>query len=421
VRSENSNLSAVTVNIDSSGIPDVKPTLSGKEASLGNLQLSTLGLSARSWTVNIWATNAGNTTAVKNTVTLNIVDVWLEQPAVQSIKQGDRLTLDSGSVRVSDGGSITKLEFGIHNTNINKPAVPYYASNASLVGLEFETENLQAGLYEIKVYAFIYAGRDTNGNELPLIQKELEQRISFEVRGAELPPQQGWLTVDGWRWPVNSPSTTNPWGRLWGGASNHRHNGRRHLGYDLGSSGTAVFATSAGTVRFSEASFTAGEHFIVIEHTLPSGQTVFSFYDHLRSTNVSKGNQVFMGQRIGTTNTHLHFAFVDRAGSGGAHMGWAERNFFNGTDNSTRSGREGCNAIFYNPMYVLQHGRLPSGISSANLSEDIQSPPWWGDIDNFDDNIIQIYPTSTPPMIIHSDVVLTVQNTTGQSRGIATF
>lgn len=153
-----------------------------------------------------------------------------------------------------------------------------------------------------------------------------------------------WRSSSNWSWGENVNG---------GGYSTARV---YHLGADLLGSNTNVCAVTNGTVAKSGWN-SANGNYVVLKHTI-SNKTVYSFYAHLASRSVSAGQSVSCGQKIGVVgNTgsssrgaHLHFAMVDTLWSG-SYYGYST--YFTG--NSTRYG----GVTYYNPIYVVQNGRLP--------------------------------------------------------------
>ncbi|GEM_PF-2872257 len=111
--------------------------------------------------------------------------------------------------------------------------------------------------------------------------------------------------------------------------------GRYHIGQDWanGSSGGQVSAIANGVVVYS------GYHtnrdgspgygnLIAIQHTLPDGSVVTSFYAHLKSRSVKVGDEVRIGDPIGkvgntgySTGPHLHFAIYMGVDADGIPLG----------------------------------------------------------------------------------------------------
>lgn len=156
------------------------------------------------------------------------------------------------------------------------------------------------------------------------------------------------------QWPVtNYYVCGNKWSQY------YSVKGKDHLGMDIKSSSgdTSIYATGDGVVANTGWNKANG-YTITLKHTI-SGKTIYSFYAHLSSINVSKGASVSKGQKIGvigntgssSTGTHLHFAFTTQCSAGT----WGYGTTFNNSANiATYSGY-----TFYNPSYVIANGKLP--------------------------------------------------------------
>ena len=168
----------------------------------------------------------------------------------------------------------------------------------------------------------------------------------------------------GWRMPMdNAYCTWRSYSNMsWASYTNTGSGRNYHLGIDIYGSNSNVYAAANGkVVACSTSNSGANGRFIVIEHTV-SGKTVYSFYAHLSSLNVSYGQKVSKGYRIayaggsgyGSNNhygTHLHFAVVNRLNSNGSYYGYAT--YFTGNSVNYNG------TTFYNPVYVVNNNRLP--------------------------------------------------------------
>ena len=114
----------------------------------------------------------------------------------------------------------------------------------------------------------------------------------------------------GYAWPVQGGRITQGYG-MTSYAKSGAYGGAGHNGIDIGAPiGTPVYATAAGTVvsvGFNNRSY---GKWIVIKHN----DGYYSLYGHLSVQNVSNGQSVTRGQRIGAigstgfaTGPHLHF------------------------------------------------------------------------------------------------------------------
>jgi murein DD-endopeptidase MepM/ murein hydrolase activator NlpD len=103
-----------------------------------------------------------------------------------------------------------------------------------------------------------------------------------------------------------------------------------HDGIDISNgSGTEIFAAAAGTVVRSGYSSDGYANHVVIKHTLPNGNSVYTLYAHFNAAPVvANGASVSKGQLIGymgcsgnCTGPHLHFMII----SGDSNSGFACR------------------------------------------------------------------------------------------------
>jgi murein DD-endopeptidase MepM/ murein hydrolase activator NlpD len=157
-------------------------------------------------------------------------------------------------------------------------------------------------------------------NSLSAQEQELEKQrrataIELSNLEAALSRQFGGggtvCSARGYAWPVQGGRITQGFGMTPFARSTGAYGSGGHNGIDIGApTGTAVFATSSGTVvsvGFNDRSY---GKWIVIKHT----DGYFSLYGHLSAQSVSNGQAVTRGQRIGdigrtgfATGPHLHF------------------------------------------------------------------------------------------------------------------
>ncbi|EGC02046.1 SH3 domain-containing protein [Ruminococcus albus] len=135
-----------------------------------------------------------------------------------------------------------------------------------------------------------------------------------------------------------------------------------HLGLDLTSTNSSVYACAAGTVvACSSSASGANGRYVIIKHNI-GGKTVYSFYAHLSSVNVKNGQSVNTNTKIGVVGgsgygknsyygTHLHFAIMDTLWTNGAYYGYSTK--FSG--NAKYYG----GVTYYNPKFVVENDRLP--------------------------------------------------------------
>lgn len=154
-------------------------------------------------------------------------------------------------------------------------------------------------------------------------QAQAQAEASYDISNAtvEEQPQQPVTPTppasSGWGMPVSNVSVssrfswrTDPFGS---GAS------ELHNGIDMvGSSGTPIFASKAGTVVQASYDPSAGNH-VIIDH----GDGYYTYYMHLSSFAVSAGQSVGQGTTVGgmgttgsSTGVHLHFAIATGIWSG---------------------------------------------------------------------------------------------------------
>jgi septal ring factor EnvC (AmiA/AmiB activator) len=108
--------------------------------------------------------------------------------------------------------------------------------------------------------------------------------------------------------------------------------GGNHDAFDIAnSSGTPIVAVAAGSVM--QKGFHSGGfgYYIVVRHTLPSGQRVYSLYAHMLQQStasgvVSQGQTIgYMGSTGSSTGTHTHFMLIsdsiEATGSVGCNYG----------------------------------------------------------------------------------------------------
>ena len=104
-----------------------------------------------------------------------------------------------------------------------------------------------------------------------------------------------------------------------------------HDGIDISNNtGTPIYAADKGTVIRAQTSFDGYGMNIVLKHSLPNGDIVYTLYGHLSGFKVSAGETVARGQLIGvmgstgnSTGPHLHFMIIDGAGYDGPSCKYA--------------------------------------------------------------------------------------------------
>ena len=137
-----------------------------------------------------------------------------------------------------------------------------------------------------------------------------------------------------------------------------------HSGVDMSSvTDKNIYAAAAGKVLCAKASGGNGVH-VVLEHTL-WGQKVYTLYSHMveGSVKVSVGQTVSAGQVLGTMGStgnvsapHLHFGVYTMENGYSPSLdpwGYVETK-------SSETILKKNNIIFYDPIYVINHGVLPT-------------------------------------------------------------
>jgi Ca2+-binding RTX toxin-like protein len=108
--------------------------------------------------------------------------------------------------------------------------------------------------------------------------------------------------------------------------------GKYHVGEDwAGKAGGRVSSAASGVVISAGPAGTWG-NLVVVEHTLPDGNKVTSIYGHLDKVYVKAGQEVGIGDQLGTvgstgnsTGPHLHFSIYAGDLNGATPIGHADR------------------------------------------------------------------------------------------------
>lgn len=103
----------------------------------------------------------------------------------------------------------------------------------------------------------------------------------------------------------------------WGDSAHTWQAPMGHNGIDIGVTKVAVYAAADGTVAYINSDNSRGKY-IILEHQIgSSGYSYYSYYQHLESCSVKKGNTVSAGDKIAIsgntgqgTGYHLHFGIV---------------------------------------------------------------------------------------------------------------
>jgi murein DD-endopeptidase MepM/ murein hydrolase activator NlpD len=109
-------------------------------------------------------------------------------------------------------------------------------------------------------------------------------------------------TAAGWRWPLQDPRVSSPFGQ---------RQGRVHEGIDFAApTGTSIFAARDGTVLYAGDAVRGYGNMVVLQHE----QDLLSVYAHSSVLLVHIGDRVHVGQEIArvgqsgrATAPHLHF------------------------------------------------------------------------------------------------------------------
>lgn len=169
-----------------------------------------------------------------------------------------------------------------------------------------------------------------------------------------------------WQLPLrNAYCTWKSYSNMSWGSRTARSDGREyHLGLDLWGDGGRVYPANVGkVVDLSNHPNGGGANgrYVIIEHTI-NGRTVYSFYAHLAEVTVSRNQIVTPNTQIGVAGgsgkgyenyygKHLHFAITDTLKVGGGYAGYS----YAFTGNKRTHG----GVTFYNPLFVIENGRLP--------------------------------------------------------------
>ena len=158
-----------------------------------------------------------------------------------------------------------------------------------------------------------------------------------------------------WRYPTSDCYVC---GNDWGSYYKARPSRPYHAGIDVKSKNgsTKIKAAADGTVA-GVGYNSANVNYVVLKHRL-SGKTVYSFYAHLKSYCVKKGQKVRKSDKIGkigntgssSCGVHLHFAITDTY-KAGSYYGYV---------NVKSGNKRKYNVVtYYNPHYVISKNKLP--------------------------------------------------------------
>ncbi len=180
--------------------------------------------------------------------------------------------------------------------------------------------------------------------------------VTFTVRGQGNLTGETQLTfeiVEAFMWPIKDFAVTQKFGNY---SKRMAKKGRPyHSGVDMvANDDWTIYAAGNGVVVYTGSSEGNGNH-VIIEHTV-NGKTFKSLYSHLSKIDCSLG-KITAGSRIGvmgntgnSTGAHLHFTFF--TGASDDPLGYVTRK----TDGLVL---QHGNCTFYDPGYVIEHGKLP--------------------------------------------------------------
>lgn len=221
--------------------------------------------------------------------------------------EGVRDALDRSSLlaSITDADQATLEELDVAEVAVEAQRQRFEAEKERLEQRQVEQERLLERVAEIRdtrAARAAAAEREVEGlkaerEDLRSDRKRLEKLIE-ERQSA--PASIGTPSRSGYIWPTCGP-VTSEYGYRWG---------RRHEGLDIGAAtGAGIVAAKDGQVI--SASYQGGYgNLTLIDH----GDGVVTAYAHQRSMEVSEGQSVSQGQRIGAvgstgnvTGSHLHF------------------------------------------------------------------------------------------------------------------
>lgn len=199
----------------------------------------------------------------------------------------------------------------------------------------------------------VNGGSSGNGTNIQIYRYNGSNAQLFKLKNiGDL--NNGNISMDGFQWPVtNYRVCGNAWSEY------YWRKGGDHLGVDIDSTSGDANIYAAGNGVVSQAGWSnANGNTVTIKHNI-SGKNIYTFYGHLNSVSVSKGDNVIKGQKIGvigntgasSKGVHLHFAFTTQSSAGTYGYG----NIFSDNINVT----EYYGFKFYNPTYIIENNKLP--------------------------------------------------------------
>lgn len=254
-----------------------------------------------------------------------ILTEGVEEQITYAVESGDYLGKIAGKFNLSTA-ELIKLNPGITDKSIlqigqelnvtginSKITVQTVLERKAVESIPFETEIIkddtkfkdqvttkQKGvkgekevLYEVLQENGIDVDRTAIGEEI--ITQPVKQ---IEIRGTKTRPT---VKTGKFIWPTKGGFITSGYGYRWGAL---------HAGIDIsGVKDKTIMASDAGTVSFAGSKKSFG-NLVIIDH----GDGYETYYAHLSSISVKKGDKVGQGQKVGvmgstgnSTGTHLHF------------------------------------------------------------------------------------------------------------------
>lgn len=179
-----------------------------------------------------------------------------------------------------------------------------------LAQLKKEQNTIEEYFMDLQEQQNVYAGQEAALKKAIELEKQRQAEAARAAKQVTSSKESGGgsapaaLVTGGTFIRPTSGPVTSEFGHRWG---------RGHYGLDIGgSSGDAVYAAASGVVSNSYYSSSYG-NVVFVTHYI-NGKTFETVYAHLSARNVSSGDVVKQGQRIGSkgttghsTGVHLHF------------------------------------------------------------------------------------------------------------------
>ncbi len=331
--------------------------------------------------IQVYTKNSTNAQKWKLVSTSYVADTITQRAYTIYSALGSNMVIDVSDNSSTDGTNIQLYESNSTNAqkfNIVKVSGTYYKivnANGKVLdvsgGSSASGTNVQLWTYngsDAQLWQFYPTGtgyyliKNKLGCYLDVTGAGTSNYTNIQVYTKNSTNAQKWklspTTISTWQYPVSSYSISQTWLHYSSSASSSRP---YHLGLDIVSNNTNIYAAADGTVVAVGRNGTGSSgngNYVVIKHTLGDGNTVYSFYAHLASYCVSSGTTVSKGTKIGvmgstgnSTGTHLHFAIANTLKSG-SYYGYGNVSSGNKV---TYSG-----VTYYNPAYIISYNKLPS-------------------------------------------------------------